>query len=80
MSVVRLNIALPEILVLKLNKLAGPRKKSDFIAEAVKKRINELEASLLSKELEEGYLAEKRESADITRDFETADLGGWDDY
>ena len=80
MSFVRLNITLPESLALKLNTLAGPRAKSKFITAAVKEKIEELEESALKRGLEEGYRARSEEALGITKEFEGADLEGWDEY
>jgi hypothetical protein len=34
----------------------------------------------LDRRLEEGYRASAKESLDLTRDFESVDLEGWDAY
>ena len=80
MDMVRLNITLPEKLVHQLDKLVGPRKKSRFIAETLRQRIEKIESEQMQKLLEEGYKARKAESLAITKEFEPADLEGWDEY
>ncbi len=80
MSVVRMNITLPEDLVHKLNRLTRSRKKSQFIAEALKERIEKIQHKELQKALEEGYKAMKQESHSIAKEFESIDLEGWDEY
>lgn len=80
MNTVRLNITLPEALARQLDKLAGARKKSRFITEAVRERIEEIENEQLQKLLEEGYKAASGESLAITKEFEPVDLEGWDEY
>jgi len=80
MSAVKLNITIPEELARQLEKLAGSRKKSRFIAEALRKRIGEIQEQELNKILEEGYKARRQESLSITKDFESVDLEGWDEY
>ena len=77
---VRLNITIPKDLAQALNKLTGPRKRSQFIAEAVKQRIEQKEKEELKKILEEGYRATARENLTISKAFEAADLEGWDEY
>ena len=77
---VRLNITLPENLVQELEKAAGPRKKSLFIAEAVKERLKRLEKEVLEKELEQGYRASREQGLDLATEFEACDLEGWDAY
>jgi len=80
MSTVKLNITIPEELARQLDKLAGSRKKSRFIAEALRKRIGEIQEQELNKILEEGYKVRSRESLSIAKDFESVDLEGWDEY
>jgi len=80
MSVVRMNITVPEELAQQLDKLIGPRKKSRFIAEALKERIERIQNEELQEILEEGYKVRKRESQSITEEFESVDLEGWDEY
>ncbi len=80
MNTHRLNITLPEKLSQKLDSLIGPRKKSQFIAETLREKIEQMEREQLQTELEEGYRATKEEGISMTEGFETADLEGWDDY
>ena len=80
MGAVRLNITLPEELARQLHELIAPGKKSQFIAEALKKRIKEMETEKLQQILEEGYKARKKESEQLAKEFEPIDLEGWDDY
>ena len=80
MGTVRLNITLSEELFRQVARIAGPRKKSQFIAEAVREKIQKIGEEELRKLLEEGYKEGKRESLAISREFEAADLEGWDDY
>jgi len=80
MNTVRLNITLPEELAKQLDSLAGPKKKSRFIAETLKQRIERLEEERLQMLLEEGYKSSKQESLAMAREFEPIDLEGWDEY
>jgi metal-responsive CopG/Arc/MetJ family transcriptional regulator len=77
---VRLNITIPRDLAQELHDLAGPRKRSQFIVEAVRKHIDEKRKADLEKELEEGYRAAAKESAAMAEEFEAADLEGWNKY
>jgi metal-responsive CopG/Arc/MetJ family transcriptional regulator len=79
-SSVRLNITIPEEVARQLDRIVGARGKSRFIAEALTKRIQEIEEQKLHQMLEEGYKARKRESQSIAREFEPAGLEGWDEY
>ncbi len=80
MSMVRLNITLPEELVLQIDRLAGPRKKSSFIAESLRLGIKRIQDKELQKALEEGYRAGKKESQSVAKEFEQIDIEGWDEY
>jgi metal-responsive CopG/Arc/MetJ family transcriptional regulator len=80
MSMVRMSITIPEELALKLDQVAGSRKKSEFITESLEERIRKMEQEELQKELAEGYKARKDESLSIAEDFEAVDLEGWDEY
>ena len=80
MNTIRLNITLPEELARQLDNLAGPKKKSHFIAETLKQRIEKIQNGELRVLLEEGYKSAKQESLDIVREFECVDLEGWDEY
>ena len=80
MSVVRMNITLPEELAREIDKLVEPKKKSQFIAETLQQRIERIQHEKLQKMLEEGYKARKKESQSVAKEFESVDLEGWDEY
>jgi metal-responsive CopG/Arc/MetJ family transcriptional regulator len=80
MNNTRLNIVLPDALIKEIDQVAGRRKRSQFIADAVKRRIIDLEKDRLRKEMEEGYRAARKEDEELTKEFEAADLENWDDY
>lgn len=80
MDTVRLNITLPEDLAHQLDRLVGPRKKSRFITEALRQRIEKMKNDQIQKLLKEGYKARKAESLAITKEFEPSDLEGWGEY
>ena len=80
MNAVRMNITLPEELARKLNKLAGSRNKSRFIAESLRQRIEEIQNEQLQELLEEGYKSARQESINLAKEFEFVDLEGWDEY
>ena len=54
MSVVRLNITLPEDLARKLDEIVKTKEKSRFIAETLRQRIERIQHEQLQKALEEG--------------------------
>ncbi len=77
---VRLNVTLPKGLVKAMNRVTEPRKRSRFIAEAIRQKIEQKEKEEMEKLLVEGYQAAAKESLVLTKEFENADLEGWDDY
>ncbi len=77
---VRLNVTIPKDLFIALNEHAGPRKKSQFIAHAIRKQIEQRQKEALNNALEEGYRGTKQESLSLTSEFEDVDIEGWDDY
>lgn len=80
MSVVRMNITIPKELANEIEKFTPSRKRSLFIAEALKQKVKELQRERIEKALEEGYKASKDESLSIAREFECLDMEGWDEY
>jgi metal-responsive CopG/Arc/MetJ family transcriptional regulator len=80
MSVVRMNITLPQDLADQLKKIAGSKKKSHFIAKTLQEKIAKIKADEIQRLLEEGYKARREESRTIAKEFEAVDLGGWDEY
>ncbi len=77
---IRMNITLPRHLVEALDLLSGPRKRSQFISEAVRLRIQQLEKEKLEALLAEGYQSIKQENLDLAKEFEQVDTDGWDEY
>ena len=80
MGVVRMNITIPDELAEQIDKLTPHRRRSQFIAEALKQRIERMQNERLQKSLEEGYKARKAESHSMAKEFEVVDLEGWDEY
>ena len=80
MDTVRLNITLPGNLVRQLDRIVGPRKKSRFIAQILRRSLESIRKREIEKLLEEGYRSRREESRDLSRQFETIDIEGWDDY
>ena len=69
----------PGGLLAELDQIVGPRRKSRFIALAVRDRLNELRAERLREKLAEGYRARKQESSNLAEEFEAVNLEGWDE-
>ena len=79
-EMVRLNITIPFSLAEELNQMTAPRKRSQFVAEAVRLRIKQLKEKHQEALLCEGYQAEKEEGVKMTKEFEAVDFENWDDY
>ena len=77
---VRLNITLPKDLVASLNEIAGPRQRNRFIEDTLIERMESLKKTQLEKKLVEGYKRTAKEGLEITKEFETTDIEGWDEY
>jgi len=80
MNAVRMNITLPKELAKQLDELAGRKKKSQFIAEALRQKMEQLQNTQLQLLLEEGYKFNRQENISIAKEFEAIDLEGWDEY
>jgi len=80
METARLNITLPGELINELNQLIEPRKKSRFIAAVLRDQLKKLRKERQEKILSEGYQTRRKEGDEISRDFSTIDLEGWDEY
>jgi metal-responsive CopG/Arc/MetJ family transcriptional regulator len=79
-NMVRLNITLPDDLARRVNEVAGPGRKSHFIAETLQRRLQEIKDQELQDVLAEGYQARSEEASSLAREFESVDLEGWDGY
>jgi metal-responsive CopG/Arc/MetJ family transcriptional regulator len=77
---VRMNITLPQDLAEELEKIAGSKKKSLFIAKTLQEKIARIKADEIQRLLEEGYKTRREESHAIAKEFEAVDLEGWDEY
>jgi len=77
---IRLNVTLPKDLAEALDAHAGPRKKSRYIAKAIRRQLEQDRKEALDRALEEGYRNAAQEGLAISKAFEVADLEGWDDY
>jgi metal-responsive CopG/Arc/MetJ family transcriptional regulator len=65
MDFVRINVSLPKEVVLELSKKLPPRKRSQFITEAVKKHLKEQKAKKLAAEYEEAAAEIKKVNQDL---------------
>ncbi len=76
----RINVILPKELIESVDQIAGPRSRSRLIAESLREHIRQIKKDELERQLEEGYRATAKESIALAREFEAADLEGWDEY
>lgn len=79
-EMVRLNITLPSSVAAELDQYSEPRRRSQFITEAIKMRIKQLKNKKMATLLAEGYQATKNEGLEITKEFEPLDIENWDEY
>jgi metal-responsive CopG/Arc/MetJ family transcriptional regulator len=80
MKAVRLNVQVPEDLAREINRLAGQRKRNQFLVDAIRRRVEEIRKEELARQLIEGYTARCEEDIAMAKEFEAVDLEGWDDY
>ena len=76
MNTVRLNITLPSDIAADLDSMIGARRKSRFIAEAIRYRLEQIRHQQLQKDLAEGYQASSQEGMALASEFEIVDLDG----
>ncbi len=77
---VRINVTIPRELIESVNQIAGPRSRSRLITESIREHIRQIKQVELDKQLEEGYRASAKKSNALAKEFEAADLEGWDEY
>ena len=77
MRSLRVNFTIPEDLASMLKAHVGERKRSAFVAAAIRDRLLELEQERLRKTLIEGYAARRSEDKGISEEWETATLKDW---
>lgn len=65
MNVVRINISLPKEIVAELSKRLPPRKRSQFITDAVKRHLKDQKARRLAAEYEEAAEEIRRVNRDL---------------
>ncbi|NQU64720.1 MAG: hypothetical protein HQ517_10640 [SAR324 cluster bacterium] len=76
----RMNITIQKDLVMDLKKLTSPRKRSAFINEAIKQKLEQQKKEKLEMLLEEGYKNRSQESIDLSGEFAGIDVENWDEY
>ena len=74
---VRVNFTLPEDLLASLKSNVRERERSAFVADALRKRLADLERQHLEAELIEGYQATAEEDRAINAEWEAITLESW---
>lgn len=77
---IRMNISIDKDLALELKKVTSPRKRSAFIADAIRQKLEQQKQQELTQLLEEGYKNRYKESIEISAEFREIDLEKWDEY
>jgi metal-responsive CopG/Arc/MetJ family transcriptional regulator len=71
----RLNITLPDELA---HKLDDKNNKSRFIAQALEEKFEKEEKENLERLMAQGYMQVRVEDEKVSKDWEKADLDGWE--
>lgn len=74
----KLNFTVPEDVAKELRAQVGKSKRSAFVAETLRIRLDELKQEQLRKNLIEGYQARYEEDAQINAEWEKATLENWE--
>ncbi|MCC7262345.1 MAG: hypothetical protein IT369_07480 [Candidatus Latescibacteria bacterium] len=74
---VRTTIHLDEDLYTHLKRRASSRKMSQFINQAIAEKLNHLEQTDLESAMRAGYLAVRKDRAQLNKDWEAVDGEGW---
>jgi len=74
----KLNFTVPEDIAHELKNRVSKSKRSAFVTEAVRSRLEELKKKQLEHELEEGYRARRDENSEINKEWERITLENWD--
>ncbi len=77
MKTLKLNFTVPEDVAEELKSRIDKRKRSAFVVEAVRDRLDQLRREQLRQTLREGYLARKHEDSEINNEWEKATLESW---
>ena len=74
----KLNFTVPEDIAQELKNRVSKSKRSAFVTEAVRRRLEELTQKQLEQELKEGYITRRKENEELNREWETATLEKWE--
>ncbi len=74
---VRTTVYVDEELLGRARRLVPPRHLNRLINEALAEKVEALERREVERAMKEGYVATDTERAELSRDWEAADLEGW---
>ena len=77
MAMARINFTIPAEVAALLNDRVPNRKRSAFVAAAIRERLTQMEQEALDQALREGYLERRGEDAAINAEWESATLESW---
>ncbi len=77
---IRMNISIDRDLAVDLKKVTSPRKRSAFISDAIRQKLEQQKKQELAQKLEEGYKNRYKESVEMLAEFTNIDLENWDEY
>ena len=77
MKTTKFNFTIPEDVAEALRTQVSSRKRSAFVSEAVRDRLNQIAGEKLKQLLIEGYTARKAEDKEINREWEQITLEKW---
>lgn len=73
----RVGFLLPKILIRELNRMAGKRKKSQFVSHAIAKAIDEKQKQLEKHQLAQAYRGFAKQGAKIAEKWHQLDPNDW---
>lgn len=77
MKTLRLNFTIPEDVNKQLRELVAPRKRSRFVSEAVREKLQKIEEEKFNQELIRGYIERREEDIALNKEWEAATLENW---
>lgn len=77
---IRMNISIEKDLAADLKKATNPRKRSAFISDAIKQKLEQQKKQETELLLKEGYKDRYKESTELSAEFKVTDLENWDEY
>ncbi len=80
MTTLKVNFTIPEDVVRKLRNLVDDRKRSAFVAEALREKLRRIEEEKLKQELIEAYKERYEEDMELDREWEAITLENWPEW